>query len=345
MTEPMNSLTSRRHQRTRRGRGSHRGWWLLGLAVMLPLAALAAEPPKPAEPPAPPDAAELKRQLAEARHKLDKAAEELAILSKKLYTMDLEGEHSTRPMLGILVDETHTDGVTILGVTPEAGAARAGLQAGDRLVALNGHRLDTGDQPMHAFKEAMADVEPGDVVGVEFVRGDEVHTAEVTTHARGTYLKKLEMDKNWDVDVDLSGLEKLEQLKQLEELGKLEGLEGLEVLDQLDSGKVLELKMVDGDLAGYFGIDQGVVVMSAPEGSELRPGDVLLAVDGEAVTGPKQVMSALHDSDKAVAVAVLRREQRKEVTFQPGSVVLEEPGVSGWRIIVKHREPGEAAGP
>jgi membrane-associated protease RseP (regulator of RpoE activity) len=312
---------------------------------MLPLAAFAAEPPKPAEPPSPPDAAALERQLVEARHKLDKAAEELAMLSKKLYVMDIEGEHSTRPMLGILVDESHKDGVSILGVTPEAGAARAGLQAGDRLVALNGVRLDTGDHPMHAFKEAMANVEPGDVVAVEFVRDDAIHTAEVTTHERGTYLKKLEMDKSWDVDVDLSGLEKMEQLKQLEQLGKLDGLEGLEVLDQLDSGDVLELKTVDGDLASYFGVDQGVVVMSAPEGSELRAGDVLLAVDGQTVTEPEQVMSALEDADANVSASVLRREQRQDVTIEPGSVVLEESGARGWRVIVKHREPDEPAGP
>jgi len=341
----MNSLISTRRRHARQGPGGRRCRWLLGLAALLPLAAFAAEPPKPAEPPSPPDAAALEQELVEARHQLDKAAERLAILSKKLYVMDIEGERSTRPMLGILVDETHKDGVSILGVTPEAGAARAGLQAGDRLVALNGYRLDGGDHPMHEFKEAMADVEPGDSVAVEFVRGDDVMTADVTTHERGTYLKKLEMDKSWDVDVDLSGLEKLEQLKQLEELGKLDGLEGLEVLDQLDAGDVLELKMVDGDLAGYFGVDRGVVVMSAPEGSELRAGDVFLAVDGQTVTEPKQVTSALEDADKGVTASVLRREQRQDVTIEPGSVVLEEPGARGWRVIVKHGEPGESSGP
>jgi len=336
--------------------GPPRGWLrrgarALGMAVLLPVAALAAQPseaPPPVEPPSPPDAAELEHQLEAAREKLDKAAEELAVLSKKLYVMDIEGEHSNRPMLGVLVDDKHgTDGVRIIGVTPEAGAAEAGLQAGDRLVGLNGYRLDGGEHPMHAFKEAMANVAPGDVVSVEYVRGDEVRVADVTTHARGEYLKKLGMDEDWDVDFDMSTASSPGSISLVAPADGSLVVPPFVEAGQLKAGEIVELKMVRGDLAAYFGIDEGVVVMGAPDGSELKAGDVLLAIDGEPVSSPGQVMKLLHDAKGEVAASVQRKDQQAAVSIPKGTVALEAPTFSGsgMRIMIDRREVPESSQP
>ncbi len=47
-----------------------------------------------------------------------------------------------RPVIGIVLAPDETRGVRIAGVTPEGPAARAGIRAGDRLLAINGSEID-----------------------------------------------------------------------------------------------------------------------------------------------------------------------------------------------------------
>jgi hypothetical protein len=49
-----------------------------------------------------------------------------------------------RPVVGIVLAPDETRGVRIAGVTPEGPAARAGIKAGDRLLAINGRQIDGG---------------------------------------------------------------------------------------------------------------------------------------------------------------------------------------------------------
>jgi len=71
-------------------------------------------------------------------------------------------------------------GILLSGVVPGGAAEAAGLAAGDLLVELAGMELDT----IYDFQAALAGHEPGDVVGVKFVRGAETLEAEVTLRER-----------------------------------------------------------------------------------------------------------------------------------------------------------------
>ncbi|MBX3712465.1 MAG: PDZ domain-containing protein [Lysobacter sp.] len=71
----------------------------------------------------------------------------------------------------------------------------------------------------------------------------------------------------------------------------------------------LNLASVDAQLGRYFGTDKGVLVLSAgPVLGALQPGDVILRVDGKAVTTPREVMDALRGkpADSTVPVDYLR---------------------------------------
>jgi S1-C subfamily serine protease len=287
------------------------------------------------------DLKELKQQIEEARADLDKAATRLAELNMKKFGVEVSGERSSRPMLGVLVeDHDNGDGIRLVGVTPNMGAAEANLKAGDLLVALNGYRLDTGESSMEALGDAMDTVIAGEIVAVEFLRDELTQIVDVTTEERGAFAMK--MGKSLDLDIDLGDLEQLKKLEALGVLAQLGGsadLEQLEMLGQPGSmaavsgfgavklGDVTKLEDVSGDLATYFGVDQGVVVMSVPDDSVLKAGDVLLALAGEPVTSAQSAAATLRHSETELIASVLRDRSTIELSLVAGTPVFSSSGV------------------
>lgn len=292
------------------------------------------------------DLKELKAQIEDARASLDEAATRLAELNMKKFKAEVSGERSSRPMLGVLVeDHDQGDGIKLVGVTPNMGAAQAGLQAGDRLVAVNGYRLDGGESSMAALHDAMDAVNAGDIVAVEFLRDEVTQIVDITTEERGAFAMK--MGKSLDLDIDLSDLEQLKKLEKLEALGVLQQLEGLAELEQLeilgepglvaavsgfaavDTKAAIKLEDVSGDLASYFGVDEGVVVMAAPEDSPLKAGDVLLTMAGDPVTSAQSAVATVRASEIDLAVGVLRNRSNLELNLQSGTQIFALSGLSG----------------
>jgi S1-C subfamily serine protease len=307
------------------------------------------------------DLEELKQQIEEARQSLDEAATRLAELNMKKFQVEVSGERSSRPMLGVLVeDHDQGDGIKLVGVTPNMGAAQAGLQAGDRLEAVNGFRLDTGASSMHALQDAMGPVNAGDIVAVEFLRDEVTRIVDVTTEERGAFAMK--MGRSLDLDIDLSDLEQLKKLEKLGALGVLSQLEGLADLEALEilgePGSVtavsgfgtanmqdsVKLQDVSGDLAAYFGVDEGVVVMAVPDGSPLKAGDVLLSLAGEPVPTAQSAAVTVRQSETDLAVSVLRNRSTLELSLAPGTMIFPSSGLipGGSGSISIHIESGAA---
>lgn len=72
--------------------------------------------------------------------------------------------------LGAVVDvrQASANGATLLAITPGGAADRLGLRAGDRLRAINGHRLDDTPKPASALERALQ--EGGGTLQVEAMR-------------------------------------------------------------------------------------------------------------------------------------------------------------------------------
>ncbi|MDH3644785.1 MAG: PDZ domain-containing protein [Gammaproteobacteria bacterium] len=272
---------------------------------------------------------ELEERLREAREQLDVAAERLAEVNREMYQVELsEGRAAKRAMLGVLLNDSGDEnGIVIEGVTPGGGAEQAGLQSGDRLVAIGGVRLDTGEEsPGHLLGDVLKAMSPGDITTVEYVRDDNLVVADVTTQSKHDFvMKKLALefdDFAGDFSAELSEkFEGLEELKALQDLGKLEALRELGDLGELLTsvitvGGPLRLEDVDPDLGEYFGIDAGVLVLSPPaEDSELKAGDILLEVDGDPVTSAQRALEQLALGDAEVTARVLRQGDEKEVAI------------------------------
>ena len=221
--------------------------------------------------------AEIEAQMKEARKALDEAARRLAELHTTKY-----GGHGVakRAMLGILLgDGPMRGGVEMVGVTPGGGAEQAGLQAGDKIIRIADIDLGEVDRPGRELSLYMKQVTPGESVPVVYERKGEEVDAVIVTQAQSSHMMKMVTSSldNLDFDFDFKDMP--------------------QVSVHTAPATSDRLMYVEGDLAAYFDVDEGVVVIKAPADSDLKGGDVLLEVDGQSVESVADALVALGDVD------------------------------------------------
>ena len=85
-----------------------------------------------------------------------------------------------------------------------------------------------------------------------------------------------------------------------------------------------ELESIDGQLADYFGVDEGVLVRAVEantpgERAGLRAGDVIVSVDGKAAGSSGDVRNAIRSepADKEIPIEIMRRRSKQTLTMEP----------------------------
>lgn len=71
-------------------------------------------------------------------------------------------------------------GVRITGTSPDSPAAKAGLQDGDILTAINGKTIED----LAAYAKVLRSLKAGDTISLQYQRGDATHKAKITAVAR-----------------------------------------------------------------------------------------------------------------------------------------------------------------
>lgn len=288
--------------------------WLLALIACVLLMPIAGAQEKPAE--------DIQRQIEEARRQIDEAARTLAELYREKYASETGKK---RAMLGILLpDHTNPDGVEIVGVTPSGGAEAAGLQAGDLIVKMDELVLSETDNPMRALSRYMRNVEPGDEIEVVYERDGKQQTATITTQARSKHMLSMVEEKleHLDIDIDLDTI--LPEVSQ--EVWQQPGISSRRLL------------AVEGDLADYFDVEQGVVLIDPPQDSELKAGDVLLAVGEVEVKDLDSARRSLNELKGDTEIQVQRHGKRAKLDVSAD----EFAGMNtGMRVIRIKRPQGD----
>lgn len=195
------------------------------------------------------------------------------------------------------------------------------MQAGDLIITIDGNDLSTSDMPVKILSKHMKGVEPGEVVNIEYLREDTTYAVDITTRGQNEHVLAMVDDglANLNIDIDLS------------DLPDMTGCEQVFVKQRVQRSKLME---VDGDLARYFDVDAGVVVMDPIDGSNLKAGDVLLAVGEVEVTDTAQAMKLLALNTNDGEVRVKRKGRTRTVTLQPGELVAK-PNQKEVHVIVK----------
>lgn len=334
---------------------------LLAFALAAPLPAFAQQ-----------DDAARQKELDAARADLQRAAKRVAELSKDASRVGspVEIDHLIvrRPRLGILLSGDDAAGVRITGVTPDSGAAKAGLKAGDRLLRVDGETVKggTGDARVAHARKLLADLQAETPVRVTYQRGGKTYDASVTPtqvsprvafagQGPGTFFFRTgEGGMPWIDGApmpmgEIATVIAPEVQRELRQLGRLGDCKGedcrLPALAEAFRWSNLNLATVDASLGRYFGTENGVLVLSVGEElAGLQAGDVIRKVDGKAVTTPRDVTQALRDKpeDAKVAVEYLRdRQTRTSTVTVPKAAAFRFPSTS--RVVVKPRAT-EAAG-
>jgi S1-C subfamily serine protease len=276
------------------------------------------------------DEAETRKQLAEARERLDKAAREVAELSGRLGAnvrreiRILEGG-PRRAILGVQIDAAPgKEGARVLSVSPGGPAAEAGLEDNDIIIALDGQPLK-GPEADRTLVTRMRDVKPDQKVKVVVLRNGRKHDYVVVARpSRDAGFAFAMPEAGVMGDTFARGMGTGPMIHQFRGFwpGEFEGL---------------ELATITPKLGSYFGVSDGVLVVQAPKDQafQLEDGDVLQAIDGRKPENGPHALRILRSYRPGETLSMTVLRQRKPVTLSvrmperpEHDVFLESPGVA-----------------
>jgi S1-C subfamily serine protease len=280
-------------------------WLMAGLALMLVTGpTLAADLPTEA------DRNRLQQELQEAREAMQAAARRMAEISAALHEGEFAPQmqrmariHMPRGRLGVSVrDSDDPAGARVERVLEDSPAGKAGIRQGDVIVAVNGQAL--GDRPTSSLRERIVGHQ-GDAPARLTVNRDG-GIVELEVLVEDPWRLAREVERHMPAPADMERIhQRVREATQ--------GMRGM-------AWNRVRLWSMNEDLAAYFGVGEGVLVLDAPdsESMPLRAGDVIVAVGGEPANSPRDVVRALRgrDGDAVVEIVILRQGQRTHLSVE-----------------------------
>ncbi|MCC6539591.1 MAG: PDZ domain-containing protein [Bryobacterales bacterium] len=218
-------------------------------------------------------------------------------------------------------------GVEITNVEPESPAEKAGLKKGDVVLEYQGQRVEGTEQFIRLVRETPAGRQVKMLVRKDGGATSTVNATVATRKLRA--VKAPEMPEAPRVEMWIPDTPRAYMGLRSARFG-------------------IEAEKVDGQLADYFGVKEGVLVRavskgSAAEKSGLRAGDVITKVDQTAIDSTRELSDVLRaggKEKKTVAITVTR--EKRELTV---NAALDEEfggggggGVSPARAVVRREE-------
>lgn len=244
-------------------------------------------------------------------------------------------QKSSRGWLGVSLHDTG-DGVFVTEVVDDSAAAAAGIEQGDRIVAIDGKRVEHAGEVVDAMRAS----KPGDTVTIE-VEGDQ--GARRLKATLGERPSRGERGFVFDFDEDafrgaLEGIEgALEGIPHFAGAGEGEeisrGYLGVELLQPSDA-----LRRALGGRDGRGVLIDTVSDESPAAAAGLRAGDLIVALDGKDVESTAALRRMIRERDGGAAVSIeIVRAGRTDTL----SATLGEKKVRVW--IWEHNDDGDGA--
>ena len=265
--------------------------------------------------------AQYAQQMREAEERLAEAAQRVAELSSQRLSELSEArrfafEFSNKPRMGVNIepmgDGTPVEGVSILSVTPGSAADDAGLRAGDIITAVNGETFSAASAGEAAEKllDFMSGVEEGDVLDVEYMRDNNMGSVEVEPRPVTLSAQVFGPDGNFvfpampEVHVAPNGTQSF----SFSFGGWRGGWADMEVVE------------LSEDLGRYFGTNQGLLVIRAPESNafQLQDGDVITSIDGREPSSVNHCMRILgsYQPGEKLVLNIMRDQNPMQIEIE-----------------------------
>lgn len=236
--------------------------------------------------------------------RLRNTASRLQDLSSGLVRMQFQ-----RAMLGVSIDDDD-DGARIVSLRDGGPAEEAGLEEGDVIVAIDGVDItrpladeddDEDWSPSKRLVHLMGDVEPDDVVRVDYLRDGRRASVDVTASE--------------PFGVALFDGGRLENRFRAVAPGS-----GLWRFSAFGGGFLgAHLADVNEGLGSYFGVDAGALVLEL-EGDDhdlgLQPGDVIVEIGGRSVEDAADAYRILGSYEEGERLRVVVMRQRSRTTLE-----------------------------
>ncbi len=298
---------------------THFGLHATVLALCLSLGASAAfaadglqAPPAPAATPAVPnppniDEAALQARMEALRSRMEVDAQQLAALAAQMagpmmqrYAMFGSGHALIGVQLGRSSGQA---GAPVREVSPGGPADRAGVRAGDLIVAVDGKDV-RGTDPARRVVELLRGVKPGDQVDLNVLRDGKARDFTVTARP--------------DIEILSDSPIQLPRLP-VPPVPPFRALSGWGGGPMIIRGPVADMELVrlTTGLGRYFGTNTGVLVVRAPPDGALglQDGDVILSIGGRTPIDSSHVIRILgsYDPGERITLEVLRLHHRISV--------------------------------
>jgi len=263
--------------------------------------------------------AKIRAKLDEARARLDKAARDVAEYSTQLgreamggeqgfRTITIDGDH--RAVLGVQIDNgIDKTGARVMHVSPGGAAEEAGIRDGDVIVSIDGKSIAGSSSAGQAVVDQMRSVKPDQKVKVRVLRDgknkDFVVVARPMTFDRRVFTMR--------------GPGMMGPGGGVGAMGPMGAMPMVQQFHAFFPGEFggMELASLTPKLGAYFGTNEGVLVVQAPdkEDFKLEDGDVIQSIDGRKPEDGAHAMRILRSyrSGEKVNLNVLR--QRKPLTL------------------------------
>jgi serine protease Do len=210
-------------------------------------------------------------------------------------------------------------GVEVKSVDPESPAAKAGLKESDVVLEYNGQRIEGTAQFIRLVRETPIDRQVKLLVWHS--GGTENITATIGHRMEHFFFSNGDSDDN-DFSVEIPPMPPMPPMPEVHNMPEMPSMPELpRVYAYTRTGMLgIECEPLGSQLAAFFGVKEGVLVRSvakdsAAEKAGMRAGDVIVKVDGEAVTQVHEISSLVRAArDKRnFPVAIVR--DKKEMTL------------------------------
>jgi len=206
-------------------------------------------------------------------------------------------------------------GLEVTRIAPESPAEKAGIKTGDVVTQYNGQRVESMEQ----FSRIVRETPPGRDVKIGIIRNGVPQTITAKIVARPVISGQLiPAPVQNPFDLRFPDMPQNHMTWRSTVLG-------------------IEAEALDGQLAEFFGVQEGVLVRAVTKGSSadkagIKAGDVIVRVDDAKVSTPADISNHLRGlRGRSVSMVVVR--DRKEINVMLSAMTRPERSVGAlWQL-------------